>query len=103
MAMEAAEESGAPVTIADFPFVGPGELPRGLDADSVSDLSALLPDGVYVPKDPWDRAYVFRLVGRPDARRAQVLSAGPGGIMPDDLEAAPTYSKPVHGPFTDDA
>ncbi len=104
MAMEAAEENGTPVKVSDFPFIGPGEIPHGIDVDSASNLSTLLPEGVYVPKDPWDRAYVLRLVGRPDDRRAQVLSAGPSGVMPDDLEAAPTYSKPVHGPFVvDDA
>jgi len=101
LAMELADTRGEPVRAADFPFVGPGELPRGLEADDVRSLEELL-DGLFVPEDPWQRAYVLRLVGRPDAQRVQLLSAGPGGVMPDALAEAPPHAKPVHGPYVAD-
>ena len=98
LAMELAEARGESLAEQDFPFVGPGKLPRGLEADDVRSLETLL-DGLHVPEDPWQRAYVLRLVGRPDSRHLQVLSAGPGGVMPDALDEAPPYAKPVHGPY----
>jgi len=65
-----------------FPMLGPGTPPAGLDPVPQARIHDLFPD-LWIPPDPWGRAFLLRRLPTRQGVRAALASAGPEGRLPE--------------------
>ena len=70
---------------------GPGELPQLPQAGAPVALGELLPEGTYLPEDPWGRAYVCYWVEEDGTRYPVVGCGGESGR----IGASPGLTRPL--------
>lgn len=94
LAMHRAAERGEDPRTWQYPLLGPGAVPT---AEGGTPLAELLPEGAWLPPDPWGRAYRVLLTGEEPRRYPLLVCGGPEDRF-DAAEPDPAWTQPILWP-----
>lgn len=94
LAMHRAAERGEDPRTWEFPLLGPG--PESATGTGTP-LATLLPEGAWLPRDPWGRAYQVLLTGEEPRRYPVLICGGPEGAFDAELPD-PRWSQAILWP-----
>ena len=95
LAMQRAASRGEDPRAWSFPLLGPGAAPG--EGEGGTPLAELLPEGAWLPRDPWGRGFRVVLAGEEPRRYPLVICGGPEARF-DAAAPDPRWSEPLLWP-----
>lgn len=95
LAMQRAAARGEDPRAWSFPLLGPGA--AAADGEGGTPLENLLPEGAWLPRDPWGRGFRVVLAGEEPRRYPLLVCGGPEDRF-DPVQPDPQWSQPLLWP-----